>query len=255
MSKLLAWQAALGTHPGASGCPVCIGMPQPEHCCGRRSQSPSSDWGCGTGPALCAAAKTGPRSRGLLRVDRCLKCCSGERCWVIKAGNAGLHRQGDRQHAHKEPLFTLLSMSLRMWMPLACYTCVLTMSDELSQPQGLNSDANLICSIMSTYWSIRESSASTMSFTTSSACRHVVQLYPCGRQGRLLQCHAQSSTNGAGEPLLLRAARGQGTQTVMLQYDAVFAAVCSYTPGHAEVERSPVWLMRQAGRYMKAFKA
>lgn len=44
-------------------------------------------------------------------------------------------------------------------------------------------------------------------------------------------CHAQGSTNGAGEPLLLRAARGQ------------------------EVERSPVWLMRQAGRYMKAFKA
>ena len=37
--------------------------------------------------------------------------------------------------------------------------------------------------------------------------------------------------------------------------DALFAAACSQTPAHAEVERSPVWLMRQAGRYMKAFKA
>ena len=204
-------------------------MPQPEHFCGRRSQSTSSDWGCGTGPALCAAAKTGPRSRGLLRVDRCLKRCSGKRCWVIRAGNAGLHRQGDRQHAHKDPLFTLLSMSLRMWMPHACSTCDLTMSDELSHPRGLNSDAHLICSIMSTSWSIRESSASTMSFTTSPACRHVVQLYPCGRQGHLLQCHAQSSANGAGEPLLLRAARGQGTQTVMLQQRCISAELCEFT--------------------------
>ncbi len=69
------------------------------------------------------------------------------------------------------------------------------------------------------------------------------------RQGRrVMLCRAASQ-----DPLLLRVARGEGTCAVCL-------LACMRWCGrlrifsHTEAERTPVWLMRQAGRYMAAFR-